>query len=174
MLSELKKILQGDMMGLLAQPHVWNTLEVLYETPRVERLWMQWDENRLYVHRIHPCNKPFFHPHPWPSAIYVVSGRYRMRIGSGKPDGAPPTLAATLLVNDGSAYEMVDPEGWHSVEPVGGPSVSFMLTGKPWAKSPVSAEQRAANPPLSDQVKIDILRHAENNLGRHFEELQYL
>jgi len=33
----------------------WNTLEVLYEAPRVERLWTQLGPNRLSLHRIHPC-----------------------------------------------------------------------------------------------------------------------
>jgi hypothetical protein len=136
----------------------WNTLEVLYEEPRVERVWTQVGETRLYLHRIHPCEgRPLFHPHPWPSAILLLSGRQEMVVGYGDPNGEPPPIATRLLLERGSAYEMLDPFGWHSVSPLDGPSESLMITGKPWGTGAPKDTQRAQNRPLSAEVKRSIL-----------------
>jgi hypothetical protein len=110
----------------------WNTLDVNYEPPRVERLWRQFDDDhRVYLHRIYPCDKALFHPHPWPSAVLICDGVYEMGIGYGKGMEDPPVASKTLL-SSGSAYEMVNPDAWHYVKPLGKPSFSLMVTGKPF------------------------------------------
>jgi hypothetical protein len=122
--SRLPKLLESD--------DEWQTLDVNYEPPRVERLWMQYDADyRLYLHRIHPCEKALFHPHPWPSAIKIVSGVYEMAVGYGIGKKDPPE-AARLRLTSGASYEMVDQNGWHYVRPIGGPSLSVMVTGNPF------------------------------------------
>ena len=47
------------------KPEIWNTLDVDYFPPRVERVWTQVDENhRLFIHVIHPTTEPcLFHKH---------------------------------------------------------------------------------------------------------------
>ncbi len=145
---------------MLHIPESWNTLEVLYEEPRVERLWQQLGENRVYIHRIHPCYKPLYHPHSWPSAVHILAGKYRMQVGYETIPTIPPSPTLTVILSEGSFYEMVDPAGWHSVEPLAGPSLSIMLTGKPWFKTTVTAEQRATNRPLTDEVKAGLLQDA--------------
>lgn len=111
----------------------WASLDVDYEPPRVERLWrFLEDGSRLYLHRIHPCEKALFHPHPWPSAIKVVSGAYEMGVGSSA-SADEPAEAMTLLLRADSAYEMIEPNGWHYVRPVDTSSLSLMITGAPWA-----------------------------------------
>ncbi len=125
---------EAALPGLLTDMDGWQTLDVDYEPPRVERLWRPIDDSiRVYLHRIHPCETALFHPHPWPSAVRVLSGSYEMDIGYGPGQQMPP-LAARTILTAGSRYEMVDPDSWHSVRPLGGPSLSIMVTGKPWSR----------------------------------------
>lgn len=104
----------------------WQSLDVDYEPPRVERVWIQHGDFRVNLHRIHPCDKALYHPHPWPSAVYVLSGQYEMAVGTSN------TEASRQILTSGSMYEMLDPHGWHSVRPLGRPSLSLMLTWTPF------------------------------------------
>jgi hypothetical protein len=127
---------EKELPALLREPTKWQSLFVDYHEPFVERLWCNWRECRLYLHRIHSCapGKALFHPHPWPSAMRVLSGTYEMAIGYGVGNKEPPP-AARLLLGPGSLYEMTDPNGWHYVRPIGEPTLSLMVTGKPWTRS---------------------------------------
>lgn len=115
----------------------WKSLDINYHPPRVERLWTQIDTMRLMVHRIHPTvgtpsdEESLFHPHPWPSAVYIVTGQYEMEVGYGET-AQPPPVAAKVAMVAGACYEMTDKNGWHSVSPRGFPSISIMLTDTPW------------------------------------------
>ena len=120
---------------LLRDESKWKSVFVDYHPPFVERLWCEWFESRIYLHRIHTCEagEALFHPHPWPSAMKVLEGSYEMAIGYGKGETEPP-IAARLMLGAGSEYEMTDPDGWHYVRPLSVPSISLMVTGKPWAR----------------------------------------
>jgi hypothetical protein len=143
MLDELDRVI-GENLPQLLRPenrHLWRSVHVTYHPPRVERLWMQVDErHRLFLHRIHPCEEKeaLFHPHPWPSAVRIVSGRYEMRLSSEFfPEDEDETRTgpawtsehAKMILGPGSVYEMTDRQGWHSVRPLDGPSDSIMLVG---------------------------------------------
>lgn len=131
---ELLSGLESNLPALLDQPERWSSLDVNYEPPRVERLWMDLDGHRVYLHRIHPCEKALYHPHPWPSAIKIVSGSYEMGVGYGVGDAVPPEAARVRLAA-GSSYVMVEPDGWHYVRPLGpDPSLSLMVTGERWQR----------------------------------------
>lgn len=117
----------GVLPELLKDRSSWNTLAVRYETPHVNRVWIQWGEYRINLHKIFPCVAALWHPHPWPSAVKIFSGQYEMGLSSNNQ----PSLAKVVL-KAGSSYEMVNPIGWHYVKPVGKPSMSLMVTGKPW------------------------------------------
>ncbi|MDB4984159.1 MAG: hypothetical protein JWM20_338 [Patescibacteria group bacterium] len=126
---------------LLRQRDSWNSVYVDYEEPVVERLWMQYGNYRISLHKIHvPTTKSaLFHPHPWPSAMRIVNGVYRMDVGYGE-GSVPPPVMATILLPAGSTYEMADPDGWHSVSPVSRATYTVMVTGKPWKReSPKSS-----------------------------------
>lgn len=118
-----------DLLGSLQG---WNSLDVNYEPPRVERLWRTFEDRRLYLHRIHPCEQALYHPHPWPSIIKIVAGGYTMGVGFGEGDKETP-LAATLKLVPGAVYEMTHIDGWHYVLPRV-PNLSVMLTGAPWSR----------------------------------------
>lgn len=108
----------------------WNSVYVDYERPFVERLWIQDGENRIYIHRIHPCEQPFYHPHPWPSAMFVLSGSYEMKLGSDS------VVHIRTLMGEDHHYEMTNLSSWHSVRPIDKPVISIMVTGKPWKVCP--------------------------------------
>jgi len=114
----------------------WESVNVTYHRPHVERLWMQLGECRLFLHRIHPCDDghALFHPHPWPSAVRIVSGDYEHKIGTtgyaeGNHDLPVSLVLSRAILVGGAEYEMVNRDAWHSVRPVVGPSDSIMITG---------------------------------------------
>lgn len=135
----------------------WNTLDINYEKPHVQRVWRQVDDLRVSLHRIFPCkiNECFFHPHPWPSAMKIESGRYEMALGYGTDLNAKLNIA-TIILSPGSYYEMTDIDSWHSVRPLGGPVMSLMVTGKPWGRQ-MPKSDRIQLSCLTDETKFDIM-----------------
>lgn len=143
MLDKLRELLRGPLDSMLADlSYPWKTVDVTYEDPHVERVWTQWGDLRVNLHRIHPCAKALFHPHPWPSAMLICSGVYMMGVGATVAGGpkivqsgpvvVEPREAVRVKLVAGSQYEMLDPYGWHWVQPLDLPVMSVMLTGKPW------------------------------------------
>jgi len=143
MLSVLRNVIELDLPRLLERRDEWQSVHVTYHPPRVERLWIQHGSFRVFLHRIHPCRESdaLFHPHPWPSAVRVVSGRYEMGVAGTAfdPDTDamtdPPawdTQSAKIILVPGSEYEMTERQGWHYVRPIDGPSDSVMVTGPPY------------------------------------------
>lgn len=140
---------------LLEDEEAWQSLDVDYEPPRVERLYRDFAGIRVYLHRIHPCarNGALFHPHPWPSAVRIIAGAYEMQVGYGSGD-APPPIAATMLLPAGATYEMVERDGWHSVRPIDGPVLSLMVTRKPWDRW--SPKPTGELKPLTDEARREL------------------
>lgn len=137
MLERLHKV-EDELPELLREfPDAWESLDVNYEPPRVERLWRQHGDLRIYLHRIHPCEEALYHPHPWPSAIRILSGRYEMGVAESPMLRSQAVMRQTrevakLVIGPGAQYEMVNPIGWHYVRPLDEPSLSLMVTAKPW------------------------------------------
>jgi hypothetical protein len=145
---------ERELPELLQDESAWSSVFIDYHPPTVERLWRKWDGYRVYLHRIYPCGpgEALFHPHPWPSAMHILEGEYEMAVGYGKGEIAPPVAALMIAAGD-FRYEMTDPDAWHYVRPLQRPSLSLMVTGKPWDRpaprsgkelQPLTAEQRAA------------------------------
>jgi hypothetical protein len=80
------------------------------------------------LHAIEPCSKPLAHPHPWPSAVAVLSGSYEMGVSESKGNNI-----AVMRLQAGSQYVMTNPAGWHYVSPIKKPSLSVMITGRPFS-----------------------------------------
>lgn len=133
MLNNLYKI-EKLLPELLMDHKRWNSLFIDYHAPIVERLWTDVGSLRVSLHRIHSCKieEALYHKHPWPSAMRVVEGKYEMGVSHKVGDQAPVELAATLILPEGSAYEMTDPYGWHYVRPLSKTTLSLMVTGPPW------------------------------------------
>jgi len=124
-----------ELPQLLQYDNIWQSLLVDYHPPMVERLWTRWREYRIYLHRIHPCERgeALFHPHPWPSAMRVLDGEYEMAVGFGAGMREPP-IASTMIAKGDFVYEMTHIDSWHYVRPIGKPTLSVMVTGRPWAR----------------------------------------
>jgi hypothetical protein len=132
---EVLEALEKQLPRLLADADAWDSVYIDYHPPFVERLWRPWGDYRVNLHRIHPCAQAdaLFHPHPWPSAMHLLSGRYEMAVGYGSGELAPP-VAARILAAEGSRYEMTHPDAWHYVRPLDAPVLTLMVTGKPWGR----------------------------------------
>lgn len=139
----------------------WNTALIDYEKPTVHRLWRPLGNLRVSLHEILPCGKEeaFYHPHPWPSAMLLLHGGYEMDVGYGAGI-EPPPVALSVTLSAWSAYEMVNPNAWHSVRPVGGPALSVMISGVPWDRPMPKCPERKPES-LPDAVARDILDQFE-------------
>ena len=147
---DLLDIVLAELPTLVASPQGWTGMRIDYHPPFVDRVWRPWRNCRLSIHRIHPCapEDALFHPHPWPSAMRILAGRYAMDLGYGAGIAAPP-VAARVIATAGTSYEMTDRDAWHAVRPLGGPAVTVMLSGPPWQRAmPVepAVPQRALSP----------------------------
>lgn len=159
--------IEHKLPKLLEDSKRWKTLDVNYEPPRVERAWTEFEGYRVNLHMIHPCSKALFHPHPWPSAVRVLTGSYEMAVGwEGDEERVInlvseekkiPAVAALIILPPDSCYEMIDIGGWHYVRPIGGPSVSLIVTGKPWERTSPGKDQKHGE--LTDQAKIFLLQY---------------
>lgn len=143
---------------LLEDASAWSSKCIDYHPPKVERVYRDHGGYRVNLHRTHPCalGEALFHPHPWPSAMLIADGAYRMRVGYGAGVKTPP-IAATLILERGTRYEMIDPDAWHDVTPASNtPAYSLMVTGAPWSRdAPVMPS--VVLPPLEPQAKRSIL-----------------
>lgn len=142
MLARLARAEQALGSHLLDDIDGWELIDATYETPRVERLWRDFEDGRLCLHRLHPCEKAIFHPHRCASAMKIVDGTYEMALGyqEGAPSKEPlrpgkmppaPPYAALVVLTKGCAYEMLRPGSWHHVRPLGAPACTVMVTGGP-------------------------------------------
>jgi hypothetical protein len=145
---------EADLPALVADRGGWTGLHVDYHPPRVDRAWRPWHDgtHRIYLHRIHPCppGAALFHPHPWPSAMRILSGSYEMALGYGVTE---PPFAARVIAGPGTAYEMTAPDAWHFVRPLHGPVLTWMVTGAPWGRTAPKPDR-----PLPDMTRDELVR----------------
>lgn len=148
MLNILNLIERTYLPELLLDESCWKSVFVDYHPPFVERLWttleLDGQNYRIYLHRIHPCalKDSLFHPHPWPSAMRILSGSYTMTTGYG-PGMQPPVASEPITLGEGYSYEMTNMDEWHAVSPNDTPAYSLMVTGTPWSR-----ESHASTHPL--------------------------
>ena len=150
----------------------WKTVDVDYHPPRVERVWLQYESLRINLHRIHAAksSKTLFHKHPWPSSMRILHGVYEMGIGFGSEEEVVPPLATTIMLNEGTAYEMVSPDGWHYVSPVSDVTYSLMVSGCPWpGRENKSSLQLNA---LSEEAKEEIIGFFKKKYPKKPAELE--
>jgi len=151
---------------LNSKPEGWNSLKITYEEPNVDRLLVPWGVSyRLCLHKIYPCEKPFYHPHDWESASYILFNAYKMKLGLGGN-----TTFIESVYSSGSFYEMIYPNLWHSVEPLNNlPAFSIMLMGNkyPTPVEPLKRPEKHENKVLSfDQIEKQ-LNEFKFFLGAH-------
>jgi hypothetical protein len=120
----------------------WKSMYITYEYPHVQRLWKTFENDaRVYLHIIESIPqhkrdagaKPFFHPHPWPSAVMLLNGAYRMGL---RGQWGPSDQLKWMVLQEGSSYEMPHPDDMHFVDPIDYEVMSLMVTGKPYDPPP--------------------------------------
>jgi hypothetical protein len=154
---DILEAVEKELPRLLRDETLWKSLYVDYHPPVVERLYTQWGDYRINLHRILPCarGEALFHPHPWPSVMRILDGEYEMAVGYGKGEAEPP-VAALMIARGDFLYAMTDPDAWHYVRPLGAPTLSLMITGKPWQRWSPRAHKELG--PLTDEQKALLFR----------------
>lgn len=157
---------------LLDKPEIWRGKDVLYHAPRVERIWVDGNsdpllntvlgESRLSLHIIHPTTEPcLYHPHPWPSIIHILHGGYEMGIGYSEKLGAPVEICKTVYTA-GATYLMTNPAGWHYVKPLKKPSLSIMISDKPWGREMPIEPSHGSNPDMDAAQIAQLIKVFKN------------
>ena len=162
MIDKLQQIENQVILGLLNDPNKWKSLMIDYHPPVVERIWTQIGNYRVLLHWIHQCEAKdaLFHPHPWPSAMHVISGRYEMGLGYGPGLEEPPKMCTILMEDGGSYYDMTHIDGWHYVRPVGGVCTTAMLIGPKWEREEIKSDEPLK--PLPENRKMMMLEYFRN------------
>jgi hypothetical protein len=165
LIEELQKIEKTELLELLENPKLWKSVDIDYHPPRVERLWCQLGQHRLYLHFIHPCKKgkSLFHPHPWPSVIHVLEGEYEMGVGFGSGLEEPP-IFSTIVSQGSMYYDMPHKDGWHYVRPTKEICTSIMLAGKPWGRQIPASDEVGILEELSNERIHQILSYFKTKL----------
>lgn len=169
MIEDLKEIIKDQrfLKVLLNNHQIWESKNIDYTEPVVERLWMPINDWRLSLHVIHPCeaDQAYLHPHVWQSAMYVlpIGGLYEHTIGVRLTGGdeAMDFLACKQIVEGGMYYEMTERHAIHSVRPIAQPVFTIMLSGKPiWKENSCTVPKNLV--PLPDKRKEEILLTFKN------------
>jgi len=179
MINKLQQLEDKIIPGLLQDPNNWKSLMIDYHPPIVERLWAQVGNYRVLLHWIHKCEAKdaLFHPHPWPSAMHVISGKYEMGLGYGSGLEEPPKMCTILMENGGSYYDMTHVDGWHYVRPVDGICVTTMLIGPKWEREEIkSTEPLKPMPNERKMVMLEFFRtyYLNRSGGKKAETLKKL
>lgn len=112
----------------------WGSLVIDRRQPHTWRVFAPFGELRICLHRFAPCEagESFAHPHPWPSAMLVLSGVYQMSVAHSadlRSDETSPVL--DVVLGPGSQYAMTEPGTWHQVVPRT-ECFSLMINGPRW------------------------------------------
>lgn len=93
----------------------WQFQRVQEPSFSFDRAWRETDDGRLYVHSFaaNTDGITFWHRHPQPMIVLVVSGEYELHIDRERERDGPGV--ATLLARAPFIYALTDPEAWHAV-----------------------------------------------------------
>lgn len=153
---------------LLYTVNDWKSLIINRRKPFTYRVFKQFGDYRVCLHKFEGCDEheAFLHPHPWPGAFCIIHGKYMMNVGYSVDLVQKPHMVYRQLQVTGSRYEIVEPKAWHSVIPVGGEVYTVMLNGKPWEsgvhhESTVTTKGKDLQTMTDDEL-ADFLREYQN------------
>jgi hypothetical protein len=139
MINELEELLpeiQEDVSKTLREEsfETWGSLIINKRKPHTYRVFKNFGEHRVCLHKFKPCDPKdcFLHPHPWPGAFLMLGGEYIHRIGY-TPDleQGDPIMLYEEFVRPYTIYQITNKQTWHSVQPTIN-SYTVMLNGEPW------------------------------------------
>jgi hypothetical protein len=156
--------LELKIKGLLDYPDFWDSLDVDYFPPRVERLYIKMWNYRVHLHLIHKTDSEcLYHKHRWAAAFKQLYGSYEMGITYSENEitseeaHSIPTLAK-FTISPGNYYEMTQTDCMHYVRPITDKSLSIMLTKDLYPEASFRKEtlDRKLNE-LTNERKMEIL-----------------
>lgn len=155
------KSLEPTIKDLLTKPEIWQSLDISYYPPRVERLFTIYNGYRIFI-----TDKPCLF-HRWPAAFKQISGCYEMGITYSEKEVNSdeaynlPTLAK-FIVNEGSYYEMTQTNCLHYVKPLNEPSCSIMITYDLYEEDRKEIAVKLEG--LTNEIKMELLTFAYNKI----------
>ena len=159
---------EADLPQLLEDESRWNTLDIDYHPPHVQRVWTEHNGYRVCLHRFpNSCNLnvALYHPHPWPSAIRIIEGGYVQSIGHETIIGNEEEYTikvvtdAIVSMQSDDVYIMANPKAWHKVVPAI-ETYSLMLMGPLFDKDEMSeaiSKPHKKLEQLSEDTKLFII-----------------
>ena len=90
-------------------PSRWGSIVINKRAPHTYRAFLQYDDARICLHRFDACEQQdaFPHPHPWPSSMLILSGKYDMVVAhTPELTSTAPSHVISLTLNAGSIYHM--------------------------------------------------------------------
>lgn len=138
----------------------WGSLVINRRKPHTTRLFKQFGELRVCLHKFEVCTdeEAFPHPHPWPGAFLLLEGSYIQTIGYSVDRFAEPEFLYREKLTPGSSYEIVDPMTWHKIQPTQ-TTHTVMINGAPFRKPHREVRTTAGKDldTLSEKETIDLL-----------------
>jgi hypothetical protein len=114
---EIFSLFEKFALGALADKNFeWDSLEIDYHKPYVNRIWIKYNDWHICLHEILPCERSeaLIHAHPWEADFKVYEGGYRMDMGFGINE---PEIMQEMVLPPNSMYSMTDPNAWHCIYP---------------------------------------------------------
>lgn len=139
MLKKLDRLL-GILPDLIEGGYLnWDSLIINRRKPHTYRIFTDFGDYRICLHRFDVCDdhESFYHPHPWPGAFVVLQGAYMMDVGMSIDRFGHPLNVASFCLRPNSMYEITNPLTWHKITPLE-PTYTVMINGKPWDKETVA------------------------------------
>lgn len=145
---------------------MWDSLVINRRKPHTYRVFRQFGDYRVCLHRFEPCEESdaFPHPHPWPGAFLLLQGEYVHTIGGSADLESEPEYYIREVVRPYSMYEIINPHTWHKVQPLQ-TTYTLMMNGEPW--------ETQHNETRTTKGK-DLLSMNEGSLWQHLNEFERL
>lgn len=174
MIETLEKLIPKVREGL-NELEAWDSLVINKRKPHTYRVFRQYDDLRVCLHRFEPCGPDdcFAHPHPWPGAFLMLSGEYIHRIGASDSLGSEPIFFFKEIVRPFSMYEIIHPQTWHSVQPLK-TTYTIMVNGTPW-DTQHAATRMTKGKDLEQMAPMELMDHLRtfSNLLNEYEDYEY-
>jgi hypothetical protein len=134
-LQEMLPEIKADIRSTLDAGTIetWQSLIIDRRKPHTYRVFKQFGEHRVCLHRFEACDDSdaFAHPHPWPAAFLLLSGQYIQSIGGSVDLQSQPEFYMRELVRPRSMYEIINPLNWHKIQPLN-TTYTLMINGPGW------------------------------------------
>jgi hypothetical protein len=173
MIDVLNKLIP-EVLETIPEDHEWDSLIINKRKPYTYRIFRQFGKYRVCLHKFDPCSfeEAFAHPHPWPGAFMVLSGRYLHSVGVAPDAFSEPELVYQQEVGPYSPYCISNPLIWHSVQPLQ-TTYTIMVNGAPF-ENPHKAVRTTKGKDLKvmdDKDKCKLLAKFDDLLWTYHDSL---